>query len=1087
MNNCLKRKSDTILFDISAFQPLAFSCSNCLKLFVTPFCCATVLLMGFQFVFSDISAQQPYSLIHYNEDVLPQTSIGNIQQDGDGYLWMSTQFGIVRFDGERFRVFTTENLQGLTSNRIRLCAKGPDKSIYFVDENNVIVRVKSPNQFETVTLSDALKESKPLYTTESNNDFAFLQFDTKAGYKQLASSLQLDPNRELLKSYAITENEGYIFYLDLQQKIRICYYNGRNYASSIQSDSFRPRHTFKLNNRIFSQLSSTQAQLLKEEDQKVPIKVSGLPSRFNEAFKEKAVVLFSNETGAFFYSSGNLYQYEFRDSSLVTTLVFENLPCAAVVDVMKERATGDFLISTKSNGFYRIKKKQFDVINLTGLNKVTSEASSNFNSNIVYALALWDPKHIFCTSYITPIKGAGVPRNFDPSNKARFNYFFMHSKDDDEVWLNFDTSIQSFNKKTGVYSMVANIFDPRKAIEFSSGATVIVAGHSIEILEHGRIKELLKTTNLYLNTAEKLTEDCILLGTNTGLCYFYPAPGKLDVVPYKETLNIRSIFKDRAGRVWFTTYGQGLFYLSGNAIIPIPLDNAGYLAIGHTISEDNSGNFWVSTNHGLFKLAYTSLLAVIRGKSSKLFYTYFDKTDGFNTNEFNGGCYPSSAYQKETGLLFLPSMDGIVKFNPDSIKSVDSNGSIFFDEIVQNDTAKIYHVTNKIAFPSQTSTLRLNFSSPYYGHVENIKFSYALSNESNRWTDIKGDRSIVLSNLPGGSYTLLIKKEDATNAPILASFYFEIEKKFSETVLFKLLLLAGVIGLVYLYFGARLRYLVNERKRLEKEVLARTADQLSLIDQLKNNISQLKQLQLEKEQMIEHKEKVIAILIHDIKSPLYFLNTVAAHLNKGLELNAPGKNKQIANEISISLNRLYIFTQDFAIWLEASRPGYIQTQETVDLEKVVEEALTIYKEIIEKKDITVRQTIEGISVFGDAPMIKSVIRNLIDNAVKNTVSGQLFINAKCPHSEQSCEIIIADEGKGMSGEDLAALNNYFQFPDDVQDFSASGFGHKIIRDFLLKMGGDISYAHNNPSGVIVNLKLPVILKTVEVTKTFLRL
>jgi len=71
-----------------------------------------------------LQAQQPYSIIHYDENTLPQTTVGNIQQDENGFLWMNTQYGIVRFDGEKARVFTTSNVGALTSNRIRVCAKG---------------------------------------------------------------------------------------------------------------------------------------------------------------------------------------------------------------------------------------------------------------------------------------------------------------------------------------------------------------------------------------------------------------------------------------------------------------------------------------------------------------------------------------------------------------------------------------------------------------------------------------------------------------------------------------------------------------------------------------------------------------------------------------------------------------------------------------------------------------------------------------------------------------------------------------------------------------------------------------------------
>gem|GEM_PF-2516857 len=1071
----MKHKVTKTLLDNNSFWRFAYSYINYSKPVILRRYYKSFLLGGLQFLLSYVMAQQPYSLIHYDENTLPQTSIGNIQQDENGYLWMNTQFGIVRFDGEKVRVFTTDNLKGLSSNRIRICAKGLNKSIYFVDENNVILKVKSPNQFETIATADGINElGLPLYSRESNNDFAYLKFDKKTSYKQFVDSLKFDLTREFLKSYAISEKKGYLFYVDLRQKIRLCYYDGKNYMSEIQSGSFKTQNTFKLNNIVFSQISPTQAFLFQKAEQKQKIPVIGLPSQFAPTFKGETPALFSSTSGTFFYASGKLYQYELRDTFIAATLVFENLPCTGVVNVMRERTTGDFLISTKSAGFYRIKKKLFAVVNLTGTTRKTSDANTGFNNNIVYSLDLWDAHRIFCTGYITPVTGTGVSQNFDPVNKARFNHYFLYSKDSVHVWMNFNDSIQSFNKRTGSYTPLLKIFEPKKAIELSNAAIIIVAARKIVMVQNNKATELFQTNTLNFTTAEKVSEDSLVMGTPEGIYYFYPSQRRLEAVRYKEALKVRFIFKDKAGLIWFTTYGQGLFHLSGNSIIALPVDNAGYLSISHNISEDNSGHFWVSTNHGLFKLEYASLLSIISSESSNLYYTYFDKTDGFNTNEFNGGCYPSSAYQKETGLLFFPSMDGIVRFHPDSIQSVNSNSPVFFDEIVLNDTGHVYAVTSKLVFPKQTSSLLINFSSPYYGHGENTKFSYMLSNAPKQWKDLQSIRSIVLNNLPGGSFRLTVKKEEAANAPILASFSFDIQKKFSETVLFKLLLLALVVALVYLYFRARLHYLSNERKRLEKEVVVRTADQLNLINQLKHNIARLTQLQLEMEQMIEHKENVVAVLIHDIKSPLYFLNTVAAHLDKSIALNAPGKNKKIANEISTSIKRLFMFTQDFAIWLDASHSGYIQKHEKVDLVKIIDEALTIHQDIIEQKGIIIRQAITARSVFGDEPMIKSVIRNLLDNAVKNTSSGSLIITTACPPDMQACEIIIADEGKGMTGEEIAALNNYFQSRKDVQAYSHSGFGHKIIRDFLFKLNGDVSYRHNSRSGITVSLKLPVL-------------
>ncbi len=1036
-----------------------------------------MLLAGLQLMLFYSIAQQPYTLIHYDENSLPQTTIGNIQQDENGYLWMNTQFGIVRFDGETVRVFTTDNLDGLTSNRIRICARGVDGSVYFVDENNIIVKVKSPNQFETISTRDCIRRLRlPLYSRENNNDFTYVKFDRQSNYNELVDSMKFDLTREFFKSYAISEKEGYLFYVDLQQKIRLCYYNGKNYSSEIQSDSFKTQHTFKLDNRVFVQTGLQKALLFNKTKQKENIPVTGLPSDFSSVFNDEPPVLFSNASGTFFYSSGELYQYELKDKHVEATLVFKDLPCTGVVNVMRERTTGDFLISTKSTGFYRIKKKRFSVVNLTPANTPTPDQYRDFNNNIVYSLALWDEKHLFFNGYITPLSG-GVSRNFDPHNKASFDYFFHYPKDKMHFWLNLgdgtQAHLQSFNKQTGSYTPLLKIAGPKKVIELSNATSIFVGVHSLVALQDHQVSELYKNEAEEFTTAEKITDDSLVAGTSKGLYYFFPSKRKLQAVRYKEALKVRFIFKDKSGRVWFTTYGQGLFYLSGNSIVPLPLDNAGYLAISHSIVEDNSGHFWVPTNHGLFKLGYASLLSIIRKQSSKLYYTYYDKTDGFNTNEFNGGCYPSNIYQKETGQIFFPSMDGVVTFNPDSLPDVTSNSPVFFDEIVINDTGHIYSVTDRSVFPKQTSSLRIDFSSPYYRHTENVKFSYRLSNDSREWKDLPKSRSISLNNLPGGSYTVVIKKEGATSAPIMASFQFEIERKFSETVLFKLLVLAGVVALVYLYFRARLYYLHKERRRLEQVVAVKTADQLKLIDQLKDSIARLTQLQQELEQMIGHKESVIAVLIHDIKSPLFFLNTVAGHLYKSIDLNQPGKNREIAHEISMSLNRLYLFTQDFAIWLHASQPGQIQKREKVDLDKIIGEALAVYNEIIDKKGISLQQQITSRTVYGDEAMIKSVIRNLIDNAVKNTPNGSITITSDCPPDKEVCQIIIADEGKGMGEEQILAINQYFESNNDILPFSTLGYGHKVIKDFVHKLRGTIAYRQNNPSGIIATLHLPV--------------
>jgi K+-sensing histidine kinase KdpD len=332
---------------------------------------------------------------------------------------------------------------------------------------------------------------------------------------------------------------------------------------------------------------------------------------------------------------------------------------------------------------------------------------------------------------------------------------------------------------------------------------------------------------------------------------------------------------------------------------------------------------------------------------------------------------------------------------------------------------------------------------------------------------------IDLNNLPGGDYTLTLRKEESAGSPVFTTFRLQIEKAFVETIWFKLLMLALVTGLIFLYFKARLLYLGKERQRLEKEVAARTADQLQLINQLKETIGRLTQLQQELSQMIGHKENVIAILIHDIKSPLHFLNTVSDHLTKNFATNPPEKNREITKEIATSLNRLYLFTQDFAIWLNASEPSQLQNTTKVDVSKIIGESIAVYDEIIAKKGLTIHRQVDADFVYGDAPMIKSIIRNLVDNAVKNTAGGSIVVTASNIAGADACEITVADEGKGLTDGQLEELNYYLQSEQEILSFSSSQFGHKVIKDFIRKLSGSIRYQHNDPVGITVTVTLPI--------------
>ncbi len=87
------------------------------------------------------------------------------------------------------------------------------------------------------------------------------------------------------------------------------------------------------------------------------------------------------------------------------------------------------------------------------------------------------------------------------------------------------------------------------------------------------------------------------------------------------------------------------------------------------------------------------------------------------------------------------------------------NAVRFFDQVISNDTS-YFSKDSSLWLGRHTSEIRILFSTPYYGNVANVTFSYALSTDPERWHDLANSRTIVLNNLPGGAYTINIKKEE---------------------------------------------------------------------------------------------------------------------------------------------------------------------------------------------------------------------------------------------------------------------------------------------------------------------------------------
>src|SRR5215813_8950326 len=105
---------------------------------------STAVLLFCLFFFGSQAAYAQYRFDHWTADNgLPQNTVRAIVQTRDGYLWMTTFDGLVRFDGVRFTVFDKSNTPAITNNRFIALHEDNDGTLWAAAEQGEVVSYRN--------------------------------------------------------------------------------------------------------------------------------------------------------------------------------------------------------------------------------------------------------------------------------------------------------------------------------------------------------------------------------------------------------------------------------------------------------------------------------------------------------------------------------------------------------------------------------------------------------------------------------------------------------------------------------------------------------------------------------------------------------------------------------------------------------------------------------------------------------------------------------------------------------------------------------------------------------------------------------
>ena len=230
------------------------------------------------------------------------------------------------------------------------------------------------------------------------------------------------------------------------------------------------------------------------------------------------------------------------------------------------------------------------------------------------------------------------------------------------------------------------------------------------------------------------------------------------------------------------------------------------------------------------------------------------------------------------------------------------------------------------------------------------------------------------------------------------------------------------------------------------------------------------------------KDKFFSIISHDLKGPLHTLTGFLQILIKYTSTFTEAELKEFAESMDGSVKRLLTMLENLLQWSRSQTGSIEHKPQNIHLKNLLDENVNLFKETAKNKNISLVLEIDGeIHVRADKNMLDFILRNLLSNALKFTRSGGEVKIYAGPGREDFTQIIVRDNGVGISSEDMKKIfqpDIHFSTPGTGKE-KGTGFGLLLCKDFVEKNGGEISIESVPGIGTDLKFTVPTVQELVE--------
>ena len=523
--------------------------------------------------------------------------------------------------------------------------------------------------------------------------------------------------------------------------------------------------------------------------------------------------------------------------------------------------------------------------------------------------------------------------------------------------------------------------------------------------------------------------------------------------------SVITLFEDTKGTMWFGTNGGGLCSFDAKEKRFIEFDPHNTLLpnkVIYAIEQDQGGDFWVSSNAGIFKI----------NPVTKDHFRQFTINDGLQGNQF----IARSSLKSSEGKLYFGGINGFNVFQPEQFVDNKYIPPVYVTDIrlpYQTDEQEVkkllqldkpLYMADKVTLSYENNSFSIRFVALSFEDPGKNRYSYILRGVDKEWILNTDNNMASYTNLPPGEYLFEVRgsnndrqwNENTTTLKVVITPPWW-RSTFAYFVY--VLMLLGWIG--WMAWRWNLRVKRKYKRRMEKYQTAK------------------------EQEVYKSKISFFINLVHEIRTPL---SLIRLPLEKLLEKEHEGKDLKYLSVIDKNVNYLLGITNELLDFQKMESGTLHLNLKKSDIKELVSDVYNQFTSPAELKGIDLQLTVpeqELVSMV-DRDKLSKILVNLMGNAIKY---AHARIDLKLLVTDGGYEIQVNDDGPGIPNEQKQKIfEAFYQLPDDkVATAVGTGIGLAFAKSLAEAHQGDLRLEDNVGGGSSFILSLPV--KEWETEKT----